>query len=163
MNFRVRLDAKKWFDQIRDKPPFKTDFDIFYFCLMAGLLAGRPDQGQGSASTEITDTFTEDYKPQRNLIIGLLVIADLKARGIDVQEKSEVRDTMKNLLDPISPNGLSDEGVRRMNAYSSGGYDYLASARSSKPYSAEEFLRDFVQLTQAAAASGSLLSDRAAS
>ena len=40
MNFRVRLDARKWFDQIREKAPFKTDFDIFYFCLIAGLLAG---------------------------------------------------------------------------------------------------------------------------
>src|SRR5690349_9053913 len=134
MNFRVRLDARKWFDQIRDKLPFKTDFDIFYFCLMAGLLAGRVEQGQGAASAEITDNFTEEYKSQRNLIVGLLVIADLKAHGIDVREKNAVRDTMKTLLDPFSLTGLSDTGVRLMNSYASGGYDYLAETRSSKPY-----------------------------
>jgi hypothetical protein len=44
-----------------------------------------------------------------------------------------------------------------MNSYSSGGYDYLAETRSSKPYMAEEFLRDFMQLTENAVASGPLV------
>jgi len=37
-----------------------------------------------------------------------------------------------------------------MNAYSSGGYDYLAEKRETKPYSGEEFLRDYAQLVEEA-------------
>ncbi|MDE0422288.1 MAG: hypothetical protein OXK76_15595 [Gammaproteobacteria bacterium] len=33
-----------------------------------------------------------------------------------------------------------------MNAYASGGYDYLAESRDSAPASPEEFIRDFVGL-----------------
>lgn len=157
MNFRIRLDARKWFSELSGKPPFRTDFDIFYFCLMAGLLSGRLEQAQGGPAAEITDTFTEEYKAQRNLIIALLVIADLKAHGIDIREKKAVRDTMRTLLDPVSPTGLSDTGTRLMNSYASGGYDYLAETRSSKPYMADEFLRDFVQLTESTAAQSSLV------
>jgi hypothetical protein len=56
------------------------------------------------------------------------------------------------LVDPQSPNQLTDDGMRRMNAYASGGYDFLAERRETKPFTGEEFLRDFVQLIDEAAA-----------
>ena len=90
--------------------------------------------------------FIEDYRAAQRLIIGLLIFAELKRLGIDLSEKASVRKTIRDLVDPQSPTNLTDEGMRLLNAYASGGYDYLAEMRSSKPYTVEEFLRDFVGL-----------------
>jgi hypothetical protein len=35
--FRLRKEAKSWFKEINDKNNLSIDFDLFYFCLMAGL------------------------------------------------------------------------------------------------------------------------------
>ena len=164
MAFRLRQDAKKWFAEISDKQPFKVDFDIYYFCLIAGLVSGRrsePAQG-GRAAPEFVNNFTEDYLGARRLIVGLLIIAELTHLGIDLHEKQDVRNTIHGLVDPVSQTGLTDEGMRLLNSYASGGYDYFAEKRSSKPYHAEEFLRDFVQLVGSAIDENKLWDDQIA-
>jgi hypothetical protein len=80
-----------------------------------------------------------------------LIVAELQRQGINVQEKAAVRDTIQTLVDPQSPTNLTVEGLRMLNAYASGGYDYISQMRSSKPYTTEEFLRDFVGLVGKAA------------
>jgi hypothetical protein len=148
MPFRLREDARKWFSEVEGKPPIKSLFDLFYFCLMAGLLAGRrsdPTHG-GRSAPEFVQTFIEDYRAAQRLIIGLLIIVELKKQGIDLHEKASVRKTIQTLVDSQTPTNLTDEGMRLLNAYASGGYDYISEMRSSKPYTVEEFLRDFVGL-----------------
>ncbi len=147
--FRMRNDARAWFSQINDFEHFRVDFDQYYLCLMAGFASGRSTEG--GASSEMVEAFVEEYKPASRFLIGLLVIAELKKGGIDVSERTAVRALFKRLVDPQSPNSLTDEGMRRMNAYASGGYDYLSERRETKPYSGEEFLRDYVQLIGEAA------------
>ena len=147
--FRMRNDARAWLSQISDFEQFRVDFDQYYLCLMAGFASGRSTEG--GASTEMVEAFVEEYKPASRFLIGLLVIAELKKGGIDVSERTAVRALFKRLVDPQSPNSLTDEGMRRMNAYASGGYDYLSERRETKPYSGEEFLRDYVQLIGEAA------------
>lgn len=152
MPFRLREDAEKWFDKIAKKAPFKTDFDLFYFCLIAGFASGRTvDPSAGGATREFVKNFIDDYRPAQRLIIGLLIVAELRKGKIDLAEKQTVRNTIRRLVDPQSVNGLTDEGMKRLNAYASGGYEYLAEKRSEKPYAAEDFLRDFVGLVGEAA------------
>jgi hypothetical protein len=153
-SFRLRNDAEKWFSEIERSPHVRSKFDIYYFCLMAGLANGRASENQlGSAtSKEFIDYFIEDYKPASRLLIGLLVMAEMKYRGIDVSEKGAVRTLFKEVVDANNGNNhLTDEGMRRMNAYASGGFDYLSERRESKPYTVEEFLRDYVILVNEAA------------
>jgi hypothetical protein len=155
MPFRLREDARKWFGEIDGKPPVKTQFDLFYFCLMAGLTSGRqsnPTHGGRSAPEFLppSGTFIEDYRPAQRLIIGLLIVAELQRLGINLEEKASVRKTIQTLVDPQSPTNLTVEGLRMLNAYASGGYDYISEMRSSKPYTVEEFLRDFVGLVEKA-------------
>ena len=144
--FRMRNDARIWFSQIANFEHFKIDFDRYYFCLMAGFASGRSNET--GTTTEMVENFPEDYKEASRFLIGLLVTAELKKAGIEIVEREAVRDMFKRLVDPQSPNELTDEGMRRMNAYASGGYDYLSSARETKPYSGEEFLRDYAQLIE---------------
>lgn len=146
--FRMRNDARTWFKQIADFEHFKTDFDQYYLCLMAGFASGRSNET--GTTTEMVENFVEDYKDASRFLIGLLVMAELKKAGIEIFERDSVRDMFKRLVDPHSPNQLTDEGMRRMNAYASGGHDYLSEQRETKPYSGEEFLRDYAQLIEGA-------------
>ncbi len=148
--FRMRNDARTWFKQIADFEHFKTDFDQYYLCLMAGFASGRSNET--GTTTEMVENFVEDYKEASRFLIGLLVMAELKKSGIEIFERDSVRSMFKRLVDPHSPNQLTDEGMRRMNAYASGGYDYLSEQRETKPYSGEEFLRDYAQLIEVAVA-----------
>lgn len=148
--FRMRNDARSWFKQIADFEHFKTDFDQYYLCLMAGFASGRTNES--GTTTEMVENFVEDYKEASRFLIGLLVMAELKKAGIEIFERDAVRDMFRRLVDPHSPNQLTDEGMRRINAYASGGYDYLSEQRETKPFSGEEFIRDYVQLVEKAVA-----------
>ena len=152
-SFRLRNDAEAWFSEIERSSHIRSKFDIYYFCLMAGFASGRASDAQLTSATskEFIDYFIDDYKPASRLLIGLLVIAEMKYRGIDVSEKGSVRALFKELVDANNgSNHLTDEGMRRMNAYASGGFDYLAERRESKPYTIEEFLRDYANLVSEA-------------
>ncbi|MCG3775336.1 MAG: hypothetical protein JW395_2168 [Nitrospira sp.] len=153
MPFRLRSDAEKWFSEIDGREPVKTKFDLYYFCLMAGLAHGRStDPAEaGISSKEIVDDFIQDYKPAKRLLIGLLVVAEVRKGGISLDERASVRDIFKRLVTFDTKTGLTDEGMRCMNAYASGGYEFLAESRETKPASPEEFLRDYVRLVNEAA------------
>ena len=149
MGFRLREDAERWFSEIKDKAPFKSKWDMYYFCLMAGLATGRRNEpgSAGRSAPEFISYFIDDYKAAQRLITGLLIVSELKRHGIDVSEKTEIQKLIKRIVDPHqSQTGLTDEGESLLNAYASGGYEYLAENRDAKPYSAEEFLRDYAAM-----------------
>lgn len=156
MPFRLRNDAEKWFSEIDGRDPVKTKFDLFYFCLMAGLASGRSTDPaeSGVSAKEIVDDFIQDYKPAKRLLIGLLVIAEVRKGGMSLGERASVRDIFKRLVTYDTKTGLTEEGMRCMNAYASGGYEFLAESRDTKPASPEEFLRDYVKLISQAAKDG---------
>ena len=154
MPFRLREDAERWFKELDGKEPAKTKFDLYYFCLMAGLSSGRTSDPTAFGAREIVDEFIQDYQPAQRLLIGLLVAAEIRRGGIDLSEKASVREVFRRLVTPESKTQLTDEGMRCMNAYASGGYDYLAESRDSAPASPEEFIRDFVELMADAVETG---------
>lgn len=153
MAFRLRSDAEKWFSNVFGKDPIKQVFDVYYFCLMIGLTRGRSRDpiAHSLPTKDMVDYFIEDYKPAQGLLTGLLVVAELRKRGINMDEKSSVRGVFKDLVSTQTPSGLTADGMRLMNAYASGGYEFLAENRSAKPNSPEEFLRDYVGLMDEAA------------
>lgn len=146
MPFRLREDAERWFKELDGKEPAKTKFDLYYFCLMAGLASGRTSDPSAFGAREIIDEFIQDYQPAQRLLIGLLVASEVRRGGIDFSEKAAVRAVFRRLVTPEAKTQLTDEGMRCMNAYASGGYDYLAESRDSAPATPEEFIRDFVGL-----------------
>ena len=153
MPFRLREDAERWFREIDGKEPTKTKFDLYYFCLMAGMASGRASDPSDFGAREIIDEFIQDYQPAQRLLIGLLVAAEVRRGGIDLGEKAAVRAVFRRLVTPGSKTQLTEEGMRCMNAYASGGYDFLAESRDVAPASPEEFVRDFVGLIADAAES----------
>ena len=152
MPFRLREDAEKWFSALDGKEPARAKFDLYYFCLMAGLASGRTSEPAdlGVPAREIIDEFIQDYRPAQRVLIGLLVIAEVRKGGIDLHERAAVRQVFKRLVTPDSKTKLTEEGMRCMNAYASGGYEFLAESLDTKPVSPEEFLRDYINIMQAA-------------
>ena len=154
MPFRLREDAERWFAALDGREPARHKFDLYYFCVTAGLASGRTSDAAALGAREIIDEFIQDYQPAQRLLIGLLVAAEVGRGGIDLEEKEAVRTMFRRLVTPESKTQLTDEGMRCMNAYASGGYDFLSESRDTAPASPEEFLRDFVGLIGAAVQSG---------
>lgn len=154
-DFRLRKDAETWFSEIEKSRHLKSKFDIYYFCLMIGLASGRTNdpKASGSTSKEIIGYFIDDYKAASRLLLGLLVTTEMKYRGIGPSEKAAVRELFKELVDAENGNhNLTDAGMKRMNAYASGGFDYLSEKRDAKPYHFEDFIRDYTSLIDEALA-----------
>lgn len=156
MPFRLREDARRWFSELERKTPTNTMFDLYYYCLMVGLASGRSSDLSTLevSAPEIVGDFIQEYKPAQRLLIGLLVVAEVRKRGIDLAEKAAVREIFRDLVTPDTSTKLTDEGMRCFNAYASGGYEFLTELRDEKPASPEQFLRDFVGLMEVAVETG---------
>jgi hypothetical protein len=139
--FRLRSDAEKWFKKV-DKGP---KFDIYYYCALVGLMARRRNEPAGEASKDVVDYFISDFKPYKNLIIGLVIIAELQKARIDLTEKSAVREVISRIVAP-GETGLTDNGVKLLNQYASGGYDYLIETGALKPETREEFMLSYANI-----------------
>jgi hypothetical protein len=152
-SFRIREDAISWLSDVQKTLPAGSIFDLYYFCAIAGLTTGHGVEHSGS-SREMVDYFVSDYKPAANFIIAMLVVAELKKARVELTEESEVRTIFRNLVDGQGENGLTAEGMQRLNAYANSGYEYLAENCEQRPQSAEEFLRTFAELIGQAVPSG---------
>jgi hypothetical protein len=139
--FRLRSDAEKWFRKV-DKGP---KFDIYYYCALVGLMARRRNDPAGETSKDVVDYFITDYKPYKNMIIGLIIISELKKARIDLNEKSAVREVISRIVAP-GDTGLTDNGIKLLNQYASGGFDYLIEAGVPRPETREEFMLTYVNI-----------------
>ncbi len=135
-DFRMRKDAEQWFKHIASKPPLKTKFDLYYCCLMLGLAAKRKSRPSDAGAAGFVDHIPEDFKPVQELIVGLLLRAEIESMGVALTERDEVR---RMLAELVGTNGLSADGVSRMNEYSSGGFEALADSMD-EPRTVPEFM-----------------------
>ena len=143
--FRVRNDAKAWFKDLLEKS-FKLDFDVFYFCFMAGITAGptRKQSATLEATAELVDHFPEKYRSRGRLLVALFLTRELESLGVVMTEKTSVHSVVARLVSPESPNYLSDEGVREFNKYAHGGYEVLLDwFPDDRPRTLDSFLRTF--------------------
>lgn len=144
MAFRLRKDTREWFKPI--EPNLDLDFDMFYFCLMAGLAAGRKAFSSAAETTELVDHFPGEYRSRGRLIVSLFLARELKALGIRFEERAVLHQEISRLIDPLSASHLSSEGMEEFNRYSYGGFDVLSECFEDKPRHLETFLPKFTQL-----------------
>ena len=147
MDFLVKEDARKWFRDIKKdlvalSGSNTPDFDIFYFCFIAGMTTKR--KGDDSDTRPIVDYFPGSYKGDRSrLLIALFLVRELEYLGVTMDEKKTVRDNISKLVKPDAPNSLSDAGVQEFNRFAHGGYEALVDWFEDRPRSLEIFLRTF--------------------
>tara|TARA_R110002167_G_scaffold339578_1_gene547427 strand:+ start:1666 stop:2160 length:495 start_codon:yes stop_codon:yes gene_type:complete len=141
--FRIRLDARQWFKDLRDQRVFKTDFDAFYFCFISGVTSKRKEAVPLDETAELVAYFPDRYSNRGKLLVGLFLKSELELLGVSMEERREVHSTISRLVTPEAPNFLSDEGVREFNKYAHGGYEQLIEWFDDRPRSLETFLRRF--------------------
>lgn len=141
MPFRLRRDTRDWFRSVEDD--FDIDFDMYYLCLLAGLTEERKTSIANEKTTELVDTYPGDYKSQGRLITSLFLSKELKNQAIDFSNREELNDRISELVDSLSPSGLSTEGMREMNRYSHGGFDVMLDWFDLRPRTLEVFLPEY--------------------
>ena len=143
-DFRISKDSKKWFDEISKKDELGLDFDIYYFCLMAGLSTGYQKDLPASETLAFVETFPNKYKDKSKIIISLFLARELSSLGVNLTDKKEAHEHISRLISPLSPNFLSDEGMKQLNKYSAAGFEVLKDEWFvDKPRTLESFLRIF--------------------
>jgi hypothetical protein len=141
MPFRLLKDARPWFKGIEKE--LTLDFDMYYFCVMAGLAAGRKRFSQGEEATDLAQDFPGEYRPRGRVIVALLLAKELRALGINFKERTTLHREISKLIDPLSSAHLSSAGMEEMNRYSYGGFDVLTEWFDDRPRHLETFLPQF--------------------
>ena len=146
MDFTIRKNARKWFKGIREsgrRSKLELDFDIFYFCFIAGITENRKASPSTKDTAQLVENFPGRYKHRGELLIALFLSRELHNLGVTMSEKRVVREQIGRLLKHNEKNYLSDEGVREFNKYAHGGFDVLQEWLHDRPQSLETFLRSF--------------------
>jgi hypothetical protein len=139
MPFLLRNDAVKWFSNIsKGKGAIKTDFDLYYFCLIIGMAGGR--MGDTADTKQIVQDFVSDYEDSKRLIGALAFYADLNQLGVSLSERSAVQAKVCGHFVADNANYLTDDALKKMNKYASGGYNLLTEKIDAKPHHLEHFL-----------------------
>jgi len=138
MPFRLRSEAHGFFKHIRSS--FAMDFDMYYLCLMAGLAAARKEDVPTSQASELVDHFPGEYRAKGRVIVALFLSRELTELGIARSNRGVLHTAIAQLVDPLSPSHLSDDGMKELNKYSYGGYSVLSEWFDDPPRVFEAFL-----------------------
>ena len=150
MDFMLRKDSREWFKGIRDDKGGRVaarldlDFDIFYFCFVAGVLRGRKLDLPSSETTALVENFPGQYKTRGRLLVALFLSQELVGcLGVDLGARNEVYAEVSAMLRHDAQNFLSDQGVRELNKYAHGGFQVLLDELEDQPQSLDSFLIEF--------------------
>lgn len=140
--------ARPWFKYIigNKETGFYLDFDIYYYCLLTGLLKSKknPDLAKKDM-TEVIRYFPEDYIANKHFIIALFLKTELSFQGIQLNEKKALDKELSRLLNPNSPTSLSEDGMTQLNYYAFGGFRELQNYFPEPPRTLDGFLVGYYQ------------------
>jgi hypothetical protein len=136
--FRLRTDAKDWFKEISSI--FPVDFDIYYFCLMAGIAGRHKADVAHAEAKDLVDHFPREYQTQSRILVALFLKTEVDMAGVNVTDKEAVRATIRRFVSTRSSTHLSNAGVDEMNRFSFGGFDLLTEWFEERPRHIETFL-----------------------
>ncbi len=117
-------------------------WDLYYYCALIGMRHLRLCDDDVRLD-EFSKTYTKAYFRSRNLIAGLLVDAELRRTGQDV-----TKDNISHMFSQYlctSDLVLNSEGIKRLNRYAQGGFEYL-NEKSSKLNDVFSLIRTCIKL-----------------
>lgn len=158
MSFKLHGLARTWFDIVdqrafarsldpaqREAAPRFIMFDAYYCCLLVGLDGRRQGRAADLEPAEFFRGYPESYRPQAELIAGLLVDAELRRQDILPDDKDSIEAEMVRLLDLKSQTRLSAAGDELLNLYAAAGFQKL-DERMPAPSTLEDFLVGYHRL-----------------
>ena len=144
-DFRILKDARPWFKDIYSKEEgLIIDFEIYYFCLMAGLASGKKRSDLTTTETsDLISHFPGRYREKGKIIVSLFLARYLSSLGVTLTDKKTAHNQISKLISPTSINYLSDDGMKEMNKYAAAGFDEITNWFEDRPRTLESFLRTF--------------------
>lgn len=123
------------------------DIDKYYACLMLGLKSGKLGSKKDFRDPFLAAgaKYPDVYSDVRDYIAGLLVEAEIRRLNLNATDRDLIENETVKLLDPRSPLGLSDTGVKRLNRYAARGFERLQNHMSA-PHSLEVFLIMYAEI-----------------
>lgn len=152
MAFRLREDARKWFEQFVPKKDgaIRTQFDYYHLCAMIGFLANErsePTEG-GRNATEFVIDFTSEYDSTKYAIVGLLVSKQLEYRHHALTDRSTVHQEIERLMNSEGYPALTTEGQRMLDRWASGGFDVISREINPRPQNERQFFMAYLGLVE---------------
>lgn len=143
MPFRLRKDTREWFKGVSEQ--LSLDFDMYYFCLMAGLSTGKRAFPAANEATDLAQDFPGEYRSRGRIIVALFLARELRRLGIKFEERATLHREIAKLIDPLSSSHLSSPGMDEINHYCFGGFDVLTNWFEDRPRHLETFLPQYRQ------------------
>ncbi|WNR45130.1 hypothetical protein [Paenibacillus roseipurpureus] len=136
MSFKMLKEAERYYDMVDGRgdqgAKYKVKFDFYYLCLMAGFHfreLGSESQNQEIKKTAyFVDYYPEAYRDKIDLIVGLLIDAEMERKAITSTDKKGIELLMVSLIDHLSVTKLSSKGHEFLNDYAVGGYNRIKDA-----------------------------------
>ena len=143
--FRLPKRADNWFDNIRSQ--LDMDFDMYYFCLMAGLAKGVKQTLSANETRDLIRNFPNEYRSESKIIVAYFLTKEIERLGISLDDRAIVHSTIKKYIDSSSSSAmLSEDGMRELNSYANAGIDILINEFTNPPRKIEFFLEKFSSL-----------------
>ncbi|WP_163853510.1 hypothetical protein [Paenibacillus elgii] len=150
MGFKMPKDAREYFKLIdRGNFRFKIMYDKYFICLMMGLKCGRLGSSEQLESGDFLDYYPELYADKSDLIIGLLIDAEMRRQGIVAEDRPGVESLILKLISHNSNTRLSEQGVELLNLYAAYGLDVIRD-KITKTAELETFLVHYYNLINSA-------------
>lgn len=140
MAFRLMKDALSWFGDLKNSKLITLDFDIYYFCLIAGLITRTKSDVPQSMTYDLVQYFPGDYGDKGKIIVSLFLKTEIEEMGISIDNKKSVYKCISKLIKHNSQTYLSDFGEKEINKYANGGFQQLVEWFPDKPRTIESFL-----------------------
>ena len=99
-------------------------------------------------SVEISRNFIGKYAPQKNIIIGCLIRAEIVNKGLDMNKRRHIEKLLVEILDSDSSSNLSSKGLQIMNDFSYGGFRYLSENINTMPNTDSSFFITYNKLLE---------------
>lgn len=150
MSFKYPKQARKYFEFIDHKSgnriKFKTMFDIYYICAMAGLYDAQLGENDMIESSEFIELYPSDYGSDTiNKITGLLIESEMRRQDIQKSDKDSIQKLILEIVEHRSPTSLSKIGVERLNQYAARGMQTIFE-NIAKPSNLESFMIQYYVL-----------------
>ena len=147
--FWISKECRDWFKDLnKNSNYFKTLFDPYYFSFLIGALVNKKTPCFANDSVEISRNFISKYAPQKNIIIGCLIRAEIINKGLDMNKRRHIEKQLIEILDSDSPSSLSSKGHQIMNDFSYGGFRYLSENINTMPNTESSFFITYNKLLE---------------
>lgn len=149
MDFRLRKDARVWFKSLDSSINSSAKlFELYYFCLCVGLVSGQKAEASTEETDELVNYYPGEFRSRGRILTAWLISKELESLGISVNERTQVHQAIRELVDPQSPSFLSDHGMLQVNRYASGGFEVLTEHIPEPPRALPTFLIRFRQILE---------------